>query len=158
MAEDESEAVVESRSGAQCAVVFRSLKSDGDGKFSFAVGYGSRRRHAESDDGRHCGDFQQLTAWLKFRGLELSIARMYQCMYTVFCAVWLALYLSERNTHLDYQAVWKHPNPVRLCLVVWKHSLGLSLQRAARVQRKIFRFLSSRGFFSVKVRTIRVCT
>ena len=71
-------------------------------------------------------------------------------MYTLPGAAWLAIYLADRGTRLDYKLVWANPNPVRLPIQVWYVACKLNYVRFARVLRKVVRFLDSSGIFSCR--------
>ena len=126
---------------------------------AFVPGYSALKFDTSPwDDGRYCESWAHLVEWMRDRRLFMPVPCMRLLMYTVWCAAWLAIFLGERGARLDYKMVWRSPNPVKLLLAVWRISLSFRITRAARVQRKVFRWLATSAIFDIKIRKILVPT
>ena len=107
-------------------------------------------------DGRHCESSRHLVQYL-CANFGLWSENVKAVMYSLECATWLAVFLGEKQTHLEYQRVWDSGHAIQLMLGFGTF-LCASTPRAAWVQRKTFRFLSTSGKLSTRRHRIYVPT
>ena len=114
-------------------------------------------RYDATRDGRQFECFNDLQSAVIASAPQLSLQNFLQLLYTLSCSAWLAVYIAERSNRLNYSLVWKSPDPIRLLLRAWTVSFSMPLHRAARVQRKIKRFLSTSGIFPMRKHYVEDC-
>ena len=102
-------------------------------------------------------DFDGLCRWQEsvFGRSRSDVACM---MYTPEHVSWLALFLAQRNTRLDYQKLWDTGKARAVATGAWVFACEFDREHAARTQSKIERFLNTSPLTSCRSFTVKVPT